>query len=65
MVEMEAMVVVMMGDMEEVVMMGEVEATFKCGGCGRNEEEEDARDMRYADVQGVFIKATQIIVMGN
>ena len=34
---------------------------------GRNEEEEDARDMRYADVQGVFIKATQIIVivMGN
>ena len=31
----------------------------------RNEEEEDARDMRYANVQGVFIKATQIIVMGN
>lgn len=45
-----------MGETEEVVMMAEVEATFRCGDCGtrrRNEEEEDARDMRYA--RGVYI----------
>ena len=43
---MEAMVVVM-GEMEEVVMMGEVEATFRCGGCGTR------RGMRKRRMQGI------------